>query len=237
MTILELQTALKSAGFDPGPLDGIAGSKTRAAIRAFQDKNGLEVDGIAGPKTQAKLLGKKGTAAGAVVGAGEIPPDLPWMAEAKRLIGVTETPGSANNSQILGWADQAGIGYSSDETAWCGLFVAHCVTATLPDEPLPANPLGARQWLKFGQAVPPQFGAALVFWRGSPQGWMGHVGWYWAEDELYYHVLGGNQSDAVSVARVPRTRLLEARWPKAVPPKGIRRMKADSTISVSQNEA
>jgi uncharacterized protein (TIGR02594 family) len=233
-----MQTALKDAGFDPGPIDGIAGSRTRAAIRAFQDKNGLVVDGIAGPKTQAKLLGKKagGVAASSVVSAGDIPADLPWMAEAKRLIGVTEAAGSANNPQILAWAEQAGIGYSEDETAWCGLFVAHCITSMLPDEPLPANPLGARQWIKFGDAVPAQFGAVLVFWRGSPDGWLGHVGLYWAEDELYFHVLGGNQSNAVSIAKVPKSRLIGARWPKAVPPKGIRRVKGDTTTSVSHDE-
>jgi peptidoglycan hydrolase-like protein with peptidoglycan-binding domain len=49
------QTALKNAGFDPGPIDGIMGPKTKAAIRAFQQAKGLKVDGIVGPATTAAL--------------------------------------------------------------------------------------------------------------------------------------------------------------------------------------
>jgi peptidoglycan hydrolase-like protein with peptidoglycan-binding domain len=53
--IRALQESLKAAGCDPGPIDGLMGPKTRAAIKKFQQANGLEVDGIAGPKTQAAL--------------------------------------------------------------------------------------------------------------------------------------------------------------------------------------
>jgi len=42
---------------------------------------------------------------------------------------------------------------------------------------------------------------------------LGHVGFYAGEDERAYHVLGGNQSDSVSITRIPKDRLLEARWP------------------------
>jgi len=38
-----------------GGIDGIAGPKTIAGIKAFQGDNGLKVDGIAGPRTKAKL--------------------------------------------------------------------------------------------------------------------------------------------------------------------------------------
>lgn len=51
----EVQKALTEAGFYKGAIDGIIGSKTRAAIRAFQDKNGLTADGKCGPKTWEKL--------------------------------------------------------------------------------------------------------------------------------------------------------------------------------------
>ena len=37
--------------------DGIFGSDTDKAVRAYQSANGLEVDGEVGPKTWAKLLG------------------------------------------------------------------------------------------------------------------------------------------------------------------------------------
>jgi hypothetical protein len=40
-----------------------------------------------------------------------------------------------------------------------------------------------------------------------------HVGFYWGKDAHAYHVLGCNQSDAVTVTRISKHRLLDARWP------------------------
>lgn len=54
---LEIQAQLKKLGFDPGPLDGQDGPKTRAAVRAFQAARGLSVDGIVGDRTRAALFG------------------------------------------------------------------------------------------------------------------------------------------------------------------------------------
>jgi N-acetylmuramoyl-L-alanine amidase len=51
-----LQARLKNLGYDPGPIDGKDGPLTRAAVKAFQMENDLEVDGVAGPKTRGKLL-------------------------------------------------------------------------------------------------------------------------------------------------------------------------------------
>lgn len=50
-----IQTKLKRWGYYNGAVDGIYGSQTRAAVRYFQQKNGLAVDGIVGPKTAAAL--------------------------------------------------------------------------------------------------------------------------------------------------------------------------------------
>lgn len=58
-------------------------------------------------------------------------------------------------------------------------------------------------------------GAVMVFWRGSPSGTKGHVGFYWAEDDSAFHILGGNQSNSVSVTRIAKNRLISARWPDA----------------------
>lgn len=50
-----VQARLNNLGFDCGPVDGINGPMTKAAVRAFQEQYGLKVDGIAGSRTQAKL--------------------------------------------------------------------------------------------------------------------------------------------------------------------------------------
>lgn len=47
------QTMLLKMGFEPGPIDGIPGPTTNAAVRAFQTKVGLKVDGKWGRQTQA----------------------------------------------------------------------------------------------------------------------------------------------------------------------------------------
>lgn len=60
MNVRAQQQALAAAGFDPGPIDGIRGRKTVAAIKAFQGARGLAVDGIVGPQTTAALGGGGG---------------------------------------------------------------------------------------------------------------------------------------------------------------------------------
>ena len=51
----QIQHALKNAGVYQGPIDGKLGHSSRAAIREFQQKNGLKVDGSVGRQTWEKL--------------------------------------------------------------------------------------------------------------------------------------------------------------------------------------
>jgi len=53
--VMKIQRDLKNAGYDPGPIDGKMGPKTKAAVEAFQKDNSLKVDGVVGPQTWAKL--------------------------------------------------------------------------------------------------------------------------------------------------------------------------------------
>ena len=50
-----VQTKLKRWGYYTGAIDGIYGPKTKAAVKYFQQKNGLTVDGIVGKQTAAAL--------------------------------------------------------------------------------------------------------------------------------------------------------------------------------------
>lgn len=229
-----IQHELARKGFDPGVIDGILGRRTERAVRAFQAATGLLVDGIVGPITWQKLFGT------APVIDTINSPAIPWFQEARRLIGIKERVGPGNEPKIIDWAKATGIAYSSDDIPWCGLFVSHCIDATLAEESLPANPLGARQWQKFGAPCPtPVLGCILVFWRDKRTSYKGHVGFYAGQEKGtgHFHVLGGNQSNSVSIALVARDRLLEARWPATARITGDKVELASGQTIFSTNEA
>ena len=54
-TVSEIQKKLKNWGYYSGEVDGVFGSRTEAAVRLFQQKNGLQVDGKVGTQTLAAL--------------------------------------------------------------------------------------------------------------------------------------------------------------------------------------
>lgn len=88
MTIKQVQSLLTYLGYNPGAVDGADGANTQAAVRRFQQAEGLGVDGIAGSKTQAAL--QAAVAAGRVY----VPPD--------DTSGTTGTSGGAGGSW---WSD------------------------------------------------------------------------------------------------------------------------------------
>ncbi len=139
-----------------------------------------------------------------------------WLQAARARLGTREAAGAANSATILGWAKRLGtrvLGmiYNADSVPWCGVFVASC----LAEDGIGAAPIAVRalSWADWGLALRPERlapGAVLVFER--PGG--GHVGFYVGEDAAAYHVLGGNQGDAVTIARIAKGRCVARRWPE-----------------------
>ena len=176
----------------------------------------------------------------------ELPPAYRWLDEvrplprmveaARRLYGTIETPGPADNPLILDWAREAGLSkaYSSDAVPWCGLFMA--LVARRAGKAAPTKPLWARSWSRFGKAAPEAaLGDVLVFAR--PKGG-GHVGLYVGEDETAFHVLGGNQADAVSITRIVKTRCIASRRPiYQVQPVSVAPVQLAASGAMSVNEA
>ena len=78
--VKKLQTSLINAGYNVGSsgADGIYGSNTAAAVKKYQQDNGLDVDGIAGDQTLGKLYGSStgnpatGSASGSAAGTTSI---------------------------------------------------------------------------------------------------------------------------------------------------------------------
>ena len=54
------QEALQAKGYNPGPIDGVYGPRTTAAVRDFQKAEGLKVTGRMDTDTRAKLMASSG---------------------------------------------------------------------------------------------------------------------------------------------------------------------------------
>jgi peptidoglycan hydrolase-like protein with peptidoglycan-binding domain len=69
--VREVQEQLKTAGFDPGPIDGVMGPQTQKALKEFQKSKGLEETGRVDQETrQALLSGGSGSSSGSTSGSG-----------------------------------------------------------------------------------------------------------------------------------------------------------------------
>lgn len=222
----QVQTKLKQRGFDPGPIDGIPGRKTLAAIKAFQKANGLVVDGIVGPKTSAKLFSPLEE----IKGGRQVPP---WIAIGLAKVGLHE---KLNNKTLKDWLKSDGNTLGDPAVLpWCGDFVETCIALTLPDEILPGNPYWALNWTKFGVPISTtSYGAIAAFTRDGG----GHVGFVVGHDAAYYHILGGNQSNAISIAKIAKSRLSGSlRWPSTYPKPTDILPRTSIEATVSTNEA
>ena len=62
--VTKVQNRLKELGYYTGTVDGVYGLGSMAAVKAFQEKNGLTADGLAGTKTFEKLFSSSAVAAG-----------------------------------------------------------------------------------------------------------------------------------------------------------------------------
>jgi uncharacterized protein (TIGR02594 family) len=161
---------------------------------------------------------------------------LPRMVDqALQEVGTLEAPGPANNPKIMAWASEVGVQsiYTADSVPWCGLFMA--VVAHRAGKPLVSSPLWALSWAKFGvDGGQPRLGDVLTFVRSGG----GHVALYVGEDKAAYHVLGGNQGDAVGFTRIDKARLYRVRRPDyTVPPASAKPMILDPAGALSENEA
>jgi uncharacterized protein (TIGR02594 family) len=161
------------------------------------------------------------------------------LVEALKHYGVAETKGPKHNPVVLAWAKRlapdVAAWFNNDEYPWCALFLsAVCSDLGLP-VPAGWNAVRAMGFLTWGDAAQtPMLGDVLVFRREGG----GHVGLYVGEDDEAYHVLGGNQGDRVSIARLSKLRCVAARrtpWARRQPPT-VRRIVLGRTGELSENE-
>ncbi len=214
LDVRAVQARLAELGFEPGPVDGILGPRTESAIIAFKRSLGFRATAYVGPLTLAAL--KLGTVPPLVdpVGAS----DLPWIREARAVIGLRED--GDDKAELAAWlrSDGATLGDPS-RLPWCGDFVATALRLALLGEPLPKNPYWALNWRQFGRYTRPTFGAVASITREGG----GHVAFLVGEDAGRYYLLGGNQANRVSVVPTDKRRFSpdSFRWPMSAPERPI----------------
>jgi uncharacterized protein (TIGR02594 family) len=138
----------------------------------------------------------------------------PWLAAAWRELGQKEIAGGADNARIVGYFREAGhAAIKDDETAWCAAFLGAMLERVGRRS---TRSLRARSYVTWGTGIEtPRFGAVAVLTRGSDPA-LGHVGFVVGETDDAIYLLGGNQSNAVTVQAFARSRLLALRWPDGV---------------------
>ena len=225
----------KAAGAD---VDGIIGPKTLAAVARHKPEDLINAildarlawlrtldtwnDFGRGWSNRIADVRRDGLAMarGAAAAVTDTADEPAWLTVAREYLGEKEIAGSRHNPVIQDFFKRVTGQAYSDETAWCAAFVG----GVLDEAGLPhTGELLARSYLKYGDVVAePRVGDIVVFWRGSPNSWQGHVAFFLGLDGDRVRVLGGNQSDAVTVATYPESRVLGYRRPAgqapAVPP-------------------
>ncbi|MEQ1950994.1 peptidoglycan-binding protein [Mesorhizobium yinganensis] len=233
-TVADIQRALIARGYDVGRTgaDNITGRATMAAIRKFQADRNLPVKypGTVGPITLAAL----GLAADKPPEPGVAVDELvpPWVALARTKIGLHE---KLNNKTLRDWLKSDGNTLGDPAVLpWCGDFMETVIAVTLPGEPLPANPYWALNWREFGQPIDiVALGAVAAFQREGG----GHIGMIAGHESGYFHVLGGNQSNAVIITKIAKTRLSgPLRWPMtySLPSEALPMRAIEATVSTNE---
>ena len=134
----------------------------------------------------------------------------PWLKFAFSQLSVAEIPGELSNDKIADYLSVIGMP-RIDEIPWCAAFVAWCLKQSNTNYLKSAL---SRDWLSWGQESGNVMGCIAILWRGDIKATTGHIGFYIGEDEKNLYLLGGNQSNSVSIAPYSFNNLLGFRMPK-----------------------
>ncbi len=218
-----VQLAMRSLGYALTGT-GYFGNATDVAVTAFQARAGLVADGDVG-NTTAKALdvalgGKVMNADLPVVPHLEISRPL-WLEAGVKLLGTREGAGSKDNVIIIDWAHEEGgsiaSSYTHDSIPWCALFANHILTKV--------NLKGTETLWALDFADPKKWpcvklpGPAVGAFAPMLRDGGGHITIVAGKDQNGRIMgLGGNQSDAVTIAPFAVSRLNKGFfWPAGVP--------------------
>jgi len=205
-------------------------SRGKEGIRDLQEAlnrmgKSLVVDGEIGPITIAAIKSVNNKKLHAVLErimyggvASGIHSDIgtaKWIRYAYAELGTKEIPGRGSNKRVEQYHSAAGGKGWSDAVPWCASFVSFVMIKAGFN--IPKYPARALSWAKFGvSAGRPVYGSIAVKKRKGG----GHVTFVVgrSQDEKYVYCLGGNQNDAVNIARYPVSVFQDFRIPEGYKP-------------------
>lgn len=207
------QSALVSAGEDPGPIDKKFQTLTKAATSRFQKKNGLDGSGYPGEQTIA-LLGLK------VLGSSPVKDPEPvvvppgptgskataenffnavWVKVGIPLLGMYEWEKRLSDI-LVPWWKKVYLSFSSlvgRNNAWCSLVMDYLIVKAGYKGTSNAMALSWRTW---GKSCPYWFGAVLGLRHASGGGHV-TIFLYWIDKSRKIAAcMGGNQGDEFNVS-------------------------------------
>ena len=144
----------------------------------------------------------------------------PWfdLAGAEARAGVQEMTGGLNGPRIIEYFSWTGFGGHPDAVPWCGAFVAFC----LGEAGLIAPGSGsarAADWLRFGRPLDRAAAHCIVVLRPQGPNSSGHVAFLDGVGGGRVRLLGGNQSNRVSLKEFDEGEVVPGgfRWPLGWP--------------------
>jgi len=96
-SITQLQQALNDKGFNAGPVDGVSGPKTKAALKQFQQSQGIAASGKADNQTLA-ALGVSGSSAASSQSSDTSLSSSPSASQGASSMGSSQPPSSSTSS-------------------------------------------------------------------------------------------------------------------------------------------
>lgn len=136
-------------------------------------------------------------------------PELKHISIARSYLGLSEIGATNKHPTIDAWAKNLSGQWLICQP-WCGTFVAQVFKEAGLSNKIPKDFFRAKEWEKAGTKLDkPAYGCVVTFTRGGG----GHVGFVVGKTKSgLIKVLGGNQSNAVTIQDFDPKRVTSYRW-------------------------